>query len=262
MIKKLILIFLLIITPLKAEIVTEKGKHRHVGNISKNQSCKIAEQKAKKNAIIKSIGQTISSDVVSNCSEVDGEFECERNQLSLFELNGVITSSKRIGKPNYGEELGSEGIFFCEVTIRANVEPVKKNLDPTFQFDVKLNQEIFRSGENMEIEINTSKKMYMTIFQWLPYGGKKFNIITKIFPNKEYNKNINNLIDGQLVLKYQTYFPEEIKEKKVDEYLIFVASEKDINWLKSYSQIESLKREFTKTNILMENHYSGYMLIR
>ena len=262
MIKKLILIFLLIITPIKAEIVTEKGKHRHVGNISKNQSCKIAEQKAKKNAIIKSIGQTISSDVVSNCSEVDGEFECERNQLSLFELNGVITFSKRIGKTNYGEELGSEGIFFCEVTIRANVEPVKKNLDPTFQFDVKLNQEIFRSGENMEIEINTSKKMYMTIFQWLPYGGKKFNIITKIFPNKEYNKNINNLIDGQLVLKYQTYFPEEIKEQKVDEYLIFVASEKDINWLKSYSQIESLKREFTKTNILMENHYSGYMLIK
>ena len=262
MITRLIIIFLFLSIPLKAEIVTEKGKHRHVGNISKNQSCKIAEQKAKKNAIIKSIGQTISSDVVSNCSEVDGEFECERNQLSLFELNGVITFSKRIGKLNYGEELGSEGIFFCEVTIRANVEPVKKNLDPTFQFDVKLNQEIFRSGENMEIEINTSKKMYMTVFQWLPYGGKKTNIITKIFPNKEFNKNINNLVDGQLILKYETYFPEEIKENKVDEYLIFVASEKDINWLKSYSQIESLKREFTKTNILMENHYSGYMLIK
>ena len=67
MIKRLIIIFLFLSIPLKAEIVTEKGKHRHVGNISKNQSCKIAEQKAKKNAIIKSIGQTISSDVVSNC---------------------------------------------------------------------------------------------------------------------------------------------------------------------------------------------------
>jgi hypothetical protein len=262
MIKKLIVIFLFLAIPLKAEIVTETGKHRHVGNISKNQSCKIAEQKAKKNAIIKSIGQTISSDVVSNCSEVDGEFECERNQLSLFELNGEITFSKRLGKPNYGEELGSDGIFFCEVTIRVNVEPVKKNLDPTFQFDVKLNQEIFRSGENMEIEINTSKKMYMTIFQWPPYGGKKYNIISKIFPNKDFNKNIDNLIDGKLVLKYETYFPEEIKENKVNEYLIFVASEKNINWLNSYSQIEGLKREFTKTNILMENHYSGYMLIK
>ena len=48
MIKRLIIIFLFLSIPLKAEIVTEKGKHRHVGNISKNQSCKIAEQKAKK----------------------------------------------------------------------------------------------------------------------------------------------------------------------------------------------------------------------
>ena len=262
MIKKLILIFLFLSIPLKAEVVTEKGKHRHTGNISNNKSCKIAEEKAKKNAIIKSIGQTISSDVVSNCSEVDGEFECERNQLSLFELNGVITFSKRIGKPNYGEELGSEGIFFCEVTIRANVEPVKKNLDPTFQFDVKLNQEIFRSGENMEIEINTSKKMYMTIFQWLPYGGRKYNVITKIFPNKDYNKNTNDLIEGKLNLKYETYFPDEIKKDKVIEHLIFVASEKKINWLDEYAQIEGLKKQFFKTNILMEKQYSDYILIK
>jgi len=260
--KRIILLFFILSLPLKAEIVTETGKHRHAGNISKNQSCKIAEQKAKKNAIIKSIGQTISSEVISNCSEVDGEFECERNQLSLFKLNGEITSSKRIGKPNYGEELGSEGIFFCEVTIKANVEPIKENLDPTFQFDVKLNQEIFRSGEVLEIKINTSKAMYMAIFQWLPYGGNKYNVITKIFPNKDYNKNINDLIEGKLNLKYETYFPDEINKNKVDEYLIFVASEKKINWLNEYAQIEGLKKQLYKTNILMEKHYSGYMLIK
>ena len=113
MIKRLIIIFLFLSIPLKAEIVTEKGKHRHVGNISKNQSCKIAEQKAKKNAIIKSIGQTISSDVV-NCSEVDGEFECERNQLSLFELNGVITFSKRIGKLIKEKSLVVKEYFFVK----------------------------------------------------------------------------------------------------------------------------------------------------
>ena len=262
MIKKLIVIFLLLAIPLKAEIVTETGKHRHVGNISKNQSCKIAEQKAKKNAIIKSIGQTISSEVISNCSEVDGEFECERNQLSLFKLNGEITSSKRIGKPNYGEELGSEGIFFCEVTIKANVEPIKENLDPTFQFDVKLNQEIFRSGEVLEIKINTSKEMYMTIFQWLPYGGNKYNVVTKIFPNKDYNKNTNDLIKENLELRYETYFPDEIKKNKVEEYLIFVASEKKINWLSEFAQIEGLKKQFFKSNILMDKHISGYMLIK
>ena len=260
--KKLILFFLILTLPLKAEIITETGKHRHTGNISPNQSCNIAEQKAKKKAIIKSIGQKISSEVVSSCSEVDGEYECERNQLSLIELNGEITSSEKIGKPNYGEELGSEGIFFCEVTLKVNVEPIKRNFDPTFQFDVKLNQEIFRSGEIVEIEINTSKKMYMTIFQWLPYGGKKYNVITKIFPNKDYNKNTNDLIEGKLNLKYEAYFPDEIKENRVDEYFIFVASEKRINWLDEYAQIDSLKKQFSKTNILMEKQYSDYILIK
>ena len=78
---KFILFFLIFTFPLKAEIVTETGKHRHLGkNYTTEQSCKIAREKAEKNALIKSLGQTISSETVSNCSEVDGEFECERNQ--------------------------------------------------------------------------------------------------------------------------------------------------------------------------------------
>ena len=105
--------------------------------------------------------------------------------------------------------------------------------------------------------------MYMTIFQWLPYGGKQYDVITKIFPNEKFNKKItNNLIEDNLKLTYQTYFPEEIKKNKVDEYFIFVASEKNINWLNEYAEIESLKKQFQKTNVLMEKHYSGYMIIR
>ena len=63
-------------------------------------------------------------------------------------------------------------------------------------------------------------------------------------------------------LAYSAYFPEEIKKNKVDEYFIFVASEEPINWLNEYAEIEGLKRHFSKTNILMEKHYSGYMLIK
>lgn len=259
--KKLIILFLIISFPIKAEVVIETGKHEHLGkHYTKDESCKIAEEKAKNNAIIKSLGETASSESFSNCSQVDGEYSCERNKFSLLQLNGDLTDSK-ILKTNYDKELGSE-ILFCEITIEANVEPIKKNLDPNFQFDIDLNQKIFRSGEILEIKINTSKKMYMTIFQWLPYGGKKYNVITKIFPNKDYNKNTNDLIKGKLNLKYETYFPDEINKNKVIEHLIFVASEKKINWLNEYAQIEGLKKQFFKTNILMEKHYSGYMLIK
>jgi len=257
----IILFFIILSFSLRAEIVTETGKHKHLGkNYTKDQSCKIAEQKAKKNAIIKSLGQTVSTEVFSNCMEVDGEFDCERNQTALFELNGNITRYNIIDKV-YGTEEGTE-ILFCEITIRANIEQVKKNLDPTFQFTAKLNQKIFRSGEKVQIEIKTSKKMYLTIFQWLPYGGKKYNVITKIFPNKDFNKNTNDLINGKLALTYEAYFPDEIKEDRVDEHFIFVASEQRIPWLPEYPQIEALKKQFSKTNILLENHSSGYILIR
>ena len=40
------------------------------------------------------------------------------------------------------------------------------------------------------------------------------------------------------------------------------ASEKKINWLEEYAQIEGLKKQFFKTNILMEKQYSDYMLIK
>jgi hypothetical protein len=258
---KIILLFVILSFPLRAEIVTETGKHKHLGkNYTKSQSCKIAEQKAKKNAIIKSLGQIVSTEVFSNCSEVNGEFDCERNQTSLFELNGNITRSNII-KKIYEKEPGTE-ILFCEITIRANIEPIKKNLDPTFQFTAKLNKKIFRTGDKVEVEINTSKKMYLTIFQWLPYGGKKYEVITKIFPNKDFNKNTNDLIEGKLELTYEAYFPEEINKDKVDEHFIFVASEQRIPWLNEYPKMEALTKEYTKTNILMENHSSGYILIK
>ena len=259
--KKFILFFLIFTFPLKAEIVTETGKHRHLGkNYTTEQSCKIAREKAEKNALIKLLGQTISSETVSNCSEVDGEFECERNQLSLFKLNGVITSSKEINR-NDGKELGSE-IYFCEITIEANVEPIKRRSDPSFHFETKLNQKVFRSGENLEININTSEKMYMAIFQWLPYGGEKYNIITKIFPNEKFNKNTKDLVEGNLQLKYETYFPDEIKYEKVDEYLIFVASEKKIPWLDEYVDRTSLSKQLNKKNLLMEVQTNGYIIIK
>ena len=259
--KKFILFFLIFTFPLNAEIVTETGKHRHLGkNYTTEQSCKIAREKAEKNALIKSLGQTISSETVSNCSEVDGEFECERNQLSLFKLNGVITGIKEIKRTD-GKELGSE-IYFCEITIEANVEPIKRKSDPSFHFDVKLNKKVFRSGENLEININTSKKMYLAIFQWLPYGGKKYNIITKIFPNENFNKNTNDLVEGNLKLKYETYFPEEIKFDKVDEYLIFVTTEKKIPWLNEYVDRNSLSKQLNKRNILTEIETNSYILIK
>ena len=255
--KKIIFLIFILTFDANAEIVTAIGKHKHLGDKTKIQSCKIAEEKAKKNAIVKSLGQNISTDVVTNCSEVDGEYNCERNQFSLFELRGDITGYKIINK-KYENEIGSE-ILFCEIEIEANVEPAKINQDPTFHFNVSLDKKIYNSGDKMLIEINTSKNMYMTIFQFLPYGGTDYAKVTKIFPNK--NKT-DNLVTKNLKLNGNVSFPDKINQETVDEYLFFVASEKNIPWLDEYSQFESLKSQISKSNFLMEKKYVGYIVTK
>ena len=92
--KKIFFFLILFNLSANAEIINAKGKHKHLGDITTNQSCKIAEERAKKNALTNSLvaTSTVSSDVIIKCSEIDGEYDCERNQLSLLQLNGHITS--------------------------------------------------------------------------------------------------------------------------------------------------------------------------
>ena len=89
-----------------AEIVKATGTYKHMGDKTKNESCKIALEKAKKNAIMKSLGETVTSEIVSSCSEVDGEFNCERNQFSLLSLKGDIVDIKKVIKIKILQQLG------------------------------------------------------------------------------------------------------------------------------------------------------------
>ena len=258
--KKLIFLILIFSFQAKAEIVTATGTHKHTGNFSPNESCSIALEKAKLDAMRKVLGESISSEVFSSCSEVDGELNCERNQFSLLKLRGDIVDLKTDEPVHDNNE--DAGVFICKQTIEANVLPIRQNTDPSFQFDVKLNERTFRSNETMEIKINTSKKMYITIFQWLPYGGTKYNKITKIFPNEKFNKNTNNLVLDNISLKYGTYFPDEIDNKIVDEHLIFVASLREIPWLNEYATYESLKKQFIKSKTLLEIENIDYIIVK
>ena len=255
-----ILLILIISYPANAEIVKAVGTHKHLGSYSQIESCGIALEKAKKMAIMKSLGETVTSEIFSNCSEVDGEYNCERNQFSLLSLKGDIVDMVP-SKPEYSYD-STTGISICKQSIEGKVIPIKQNTDPNFQFDVQMNEKTFRTGDIMEIEINTSTDMYISIFQWLPYGGKKFNKITKIFPNEDFNKNTNNLVPSNLVLTYETYFPEEINNKMVDEYLVFVASEQEIPWLNEYAKIDGLKKQLVKSKVLIEKHYMSYVIVK
>ena len=211
----------------------------HGGEISTNDGCKFAREKAQLEALQKGLNVTISSEELEKCSQIDGKSNCEYNQFSLITFNGVLTEVKELNKEKKTEPLDNGDIaYICEIEIEANAEPLKQIADPNFNFNVKLNEYNFNTGDNLTMEIGLTKPMYLTIFQFLPYE-KEGNQVSKLFPNEREENNF--IKDKKIILpynaKYEVYFPENVNKKNIDEYLFFIASDENIGWLDEYNNI-------------------------
>ena len=256
------LIIFFVIFSASAEVVVTEGSYTYTGEISKNEACSLAKERAKLKALEKVLGQTISSDEMENCSEVDGKTSCERNQFFLSSFNGDITGLKELDREVTREKISSgEEISICKIKIRSNVKKSTNNLDASFDFNVKLNQKIFRDGEQLKIDIELNKPFYLTVFQVLPYEKKDYQVY-KLFPN-DLEPN-NYLKDNSFKLpqnaKYQIEFPNVSNKNSIDEYLVFVATEKDIKWLEKYTKMEDLKSAYIRENSIkyMYKEYTIY----
>ena len=102
----------------------------------------------------------------------------------------------------------------------------------------------------------------MYIFQWLPYLDKKRNKqVTRIFPNQKYNVNINNLIINNIKLQYKANFPENVKEERVYEHLVFIASDEEIAFIEEFTDMDGLNRVYYNSKLKMEKYTTGYTII-
>ena len=247
---KYILIFFFITLSGFAEVVETEGSYTYAGDISRNEGCSLAKERAKLKALEKVLGQTISSEEMENCSEVDGKTNCERNQFFLSSFNGDLTSIRQLKRDIQTETLSNgEEIYICKIKIRAKVTKTTKTLDSSFDFNVKLNEKNFRDGEELKIDIELNKPFYLTVFQILPYEKKDYQVY-KLFPNELEQDNFLNGNSFSLPqnAKYQIYFPNVSNKNSVDEYLVFIASQKNINWLEKYAKKEDLKNAYIREN--------------
>ena len=156
-----LIIFLFFFSFAKADKVEVEGVYRNDGDISPNETCRLAKERAKLKALESVTGQVISSEELEKCSEVDGKSSCERNQFFLSSFNGEISEIEEIDKKLNTETLSSgEIIFVCKIKIKAKVAALEQEKDPNFDFDVKLNNYNFRDGDNLEINIDLNQEMY------------------------------------------------------------------------------------------------------
>ena len=255
MIRYFFIIFFIIFSA-SAEVVVTEGTYTYTGEISKNEACSLAKERAKLKALEKVLGQTISSDEMENCSEVDGKTSCERNQFFLSSFGGVLTKTKEVSREIKTVPVdNSKDANMCLIEIKTDVKKTIQKLDPSFDFNVKLNEYNFRDGDNLIIDVELNKPMYLTVFQILPYEKKDYQV-HKIFPN-ELDKD--NFIDSKNLKlprkgKFEIYYPENNDKKSIDEYLFFVGSKEDIKWLDKYDKMENFRERYIDKNMLNYTH--------
>ena len=259
----LIIFFFLTFTASAEEVITE-GNYIYTGNISENEACSLAKERAKLKALEKVIGQKISSEEMENCSEVDGKTSCERNQFFLSSFNGEITKLKELKKDILIQKIenSDEQTYICKIKIQAEVIKTAQTLDNSFDFNVKLNEKNFKEGDELKIDLILSKPIYLNIFQILPYETKDFQV-HKIFPNELDDKNYitDKSVSLPMKAKYEVYFPNNINKRSVDEYLFLIGSEKDIKWLEKYTKIEDLKNAYIREKSIIYK-YKGYTIYK
>ncbi len=154
----LLLGFIFYSLPSLAEIVTAKGKYMHGGEISTDEGCKLAKDRAKLKAQEKVLGQTISVEELEKCTQIDGKSNCERNQFFFSKFKGHISNLKELSPPKKTTgTLDTETVYFCEIEIKANVVPAKQITDPNFNFNVKLSEYNLFSWHNISFNFYFAK---------------------------------------------------------------------------------------------------------
>ncbi|MFP6900922.1 MAG: hypothetical protein VCA36_08245 [Opitutales bacterium] len=184
--------------------------------------------------------------------------ECRLNSLTWGRVNGQVKEVK--------EENREETHDTCSVTLKAFVVPLE-DPDPSFDFSLKLNRQIFRPGEKLEVTITPTAPMYITLFQWLPYVRGEPNVL-RIFPNEKDGgglfKGVLKIPNPEKEYSLHVEFPAEgMKEAtETQEFIMAVATKKPTVFLDAY-KLEAFERklgELTPKNHRLKR--GGYQVIK
>ena len=186
---------------------------------------------------------------VENGVEIEGDrfLTVLREALDLSSVTSIATADATVSSSALDDKNSNEEIYICEIRFQANVVKNTQLLDPSFDFNVKLNEKNFRDGEELKIDIELNKPIYLSIFQILPYEKKDYQVY-KLFPNDFEKENFIQTKNLSLPnnIKYKIFFPPKSKKNSIDEYLLFIGSEENIDWLDKYAQIEDLKKAYIR----------------
>ena len=153
---------LILFTSTKAEWHQGIGNEYFGTETSEKTACKAAEDKALKQILHKTVGESIS---VSDFQLCNDQAQTDKSVCKFLSTAINSTEGRIVGLKILNREIKSlQGTKQCSITIAANIKKEKGLVDYSFNPDIKLNQTRFKEGEPISITINSKTPFYLNIF--------------------------------------------------------------------------------------------------
>lgn len=197
--------------------VTGIGEYRYGPDTAENLACELAEERAKEDAIIKYVGQSVEAQIKEECMRE----KCVFHRDTFSELNGYIKSltKKEIEKQLF------PGYSACVVTIEAEVAGINNTI--IFQVDGKFD---VKHEEEMTFKLVSNRAGKVGMFN---YHGNKYY---KVQEAKFASQRTEIMLPYDKTKKLVAMVPDGQKQSK--ELVTFLFSEKDIVFKNEYSTLE------------------------
>jgi hypothetical protein len=230
----------IVCTTCYAEIVTGRAEYLYGPDTTQNEACNLAIKKAISTALSQELGEYVSAQETLSCKGSTGknlDYACELNQLSWSQIDGHI--NKTIAQDVTVST--KDGAMVCTANVKLDVAIPTIKPDPNFQLKATVNSTIFRVRQKDEIQLDVelSQPGYLAVFNWLPYINNLVNLIDPV----PQNSRSSTLIKDEKIIKLSTAWSDSYSSKRkfYDEYLIVVATKKQMHWLSKYSYEEFSK---------------------
>ena len=227
-----------LVMPVHAQWVTGQGEYVYGPETSKAQACRQALDRAKAAALSSVMGESVYSEQQLYCKESSGkksDVDCEYHSMSWSLIDGDIKAPKRVDQ-KIEERFGETA---CVVTIEAEVIVPAQKPDPNFEVTLKTNQTVFRAGDDLVLEFESTLPAYFAIFNWLPNEN---NHIQRVYLSNAADGSDSDVLkknpNGKYLFKqtFTTNWSKAYKtEKKYhDEWVLVVVTKQPYKWLSSY----------------------------
>ena len=222
--------------PMKTE-----GEFLFPSTMSEDEACEAARQRGIENAVRRLRGELISAEEQFSCKETLGSVtdsaNCTFNRSVWSQLDGEVRSSF-VTRRVVSEVENTPGVRRCFIELDVLIDARPKSSDPNFDFSVSLSKSVFLPGENLQMQITANSRINLVVFSWIP--GQDKDVARKIFPNAFDPSPLiesTRLIPKQTLenrYRFEVSFPNNFDRDFSDEYLLFIATKREVRWLDSY----------------------------